>query len=125
MSVSPPETVYEANGKPRTGILTGHDGDLGNFDQCLQIETNGDYRGKYCLISVQTALADTVKSGEVYQQNLEGLSDVGRFHVEFNLGTIYGLCIPNSCNLDDLLNSINRGKARSDLLFESVDRFCD
>lgn len=102
--------VYEANAKQRTGILTGHDGDLGNFDQCIGIETT-DYRGKYCLISVQTMLSQTVKSSRIYKRNLDGLSEEGRFHVEFNLGTLYGICIPNSCQLDDLLSSLNRGKA--------------
>lgn len=104
--------VYEANAKDHTGILSGLDGDLGDFDRCLSIQspTIPNYVGKYCLISVQTALSNSVRQQEVYRKNLVGLSEQALFSMEFNLGTIYGLCVPNSCNIQDLLNSINKGK---------------
>lgn len=104
--------VYEANAKDRTGILTGYNSDLGNFKQCIEIKVNQNlnYKGKYCLISVQSSLSNTVRNQKDYKQNLVGLSETGRFHIEFNLGSIYATCVPNSCNIQDLVVSINKGQ---------------
>lgn len=105
---------YEANAKDSPGILTGFDGSLGNFQQCLAIKTTADYgldyRGKYCLISVQTPLTNSIKDGDLYKQNQAGLSEEGKFHVDFSLGTVYGVCIPDSCNIRQFLTSINNGR---------------
>jgi hypothetical protein len=60
-------------------------------------------------MSVQTELTESVKKMEIYKKNLEGLSEESVFHIDFHLGHIYGLCIPNSCNVNMLLHSINKG----------------
>lgn len=52
--------MFDATGKIPAGLLRGYASNLGNFDQCLSIESPvypkwGQVKGKYCLGTVQVA----------------------------------------------------------------------
>lgn len=106
--------VYEASGKPKNGKLFGYNGDLGDFDQCLSIQTNTDskiqFTGQYCLLSIQTSEADLIKEREDYKKNVKGLSESSKFITDFSLGTVQGICLPSTCNIENVADSINKSK---------------
>jgi len=103
---------YEANGKPKNGKLFGYNGDLGDYDQCLSIRTGSDmasqFSGQYCLVSVQTAESEQIKQTDLYKKNANGLSESSKFITDFSLGTVQGTCVPSTCNINDIVYSINR-----------------
>lgn len=59
-------SVLDATSEAPTGIWSGNDGDLGAFDQCLQIREDdqiaGTVLGKYCLGKTST---EFVKTGSI------------------------------------------------------------
>lgn len=48
-------SVFDANSKLQSGILEGHFANLGDFDECINVDSGGSgdnverIRGKYCL----------------------------------------------------------------------------
>lgn len=109
--------VYEASGKPKNGKLFGYNGDLGDFDQCLSIQTElpgqaRQFRGQYCLVSLQTEEIEWIKRQPIYHKNSVGLSESSRFITDFSLGTVQGVCLPSTCDINDVLDSVNKGSYR-------------
>lgn len=104
--------VYEANGKPKNGKLFGYNGDLGDYDQCLTIQNDPNaqikFTGQYCLVSIQSEESESIKNQPLYKKNIQKLSESSKFITDFSLGMIQGVCLPSTCNINNLLVSINR-----------------
>ena len=85
---------------------------LGNYDLCLSIESiNLDdelFSGQFCLVSVQTIYFNEIKKQNFYKRsNISSIKS--RSDVEFNYGNVLGVCLPDSCDIQQLVNIVNKG----------------
>lgn len=50
-----------------------------------------------------------MKKTDQYRNAIETLKgSLGKFWIDFSYGTVFGYCIPESCNIDQLLTSVNK-----------------
>ncbi|KAB0798819.1 hypothetical protein PPYR_06699 [Photinus pyralis] len=91
--------LFDSSEKLPSGLLKGHGGALGSFDQCLEVSGNtsvGTINGKYCIGSIELA--------DLEQANLM-LS--GSFKPRFlnipkkKVILPWGVCLPAGCGVDD------------------------
>ena len=106
-------TDYESNGFPKDGRLNGDYNNLGYFDQCLSIpeqEMQGQksFETKFCLVSVSTPEWSSLVQDGRFSRYFSPLQESTKEMFKFNLGKIFGLCLPSSCDTDAVLASINR-----------------
>ncbi|XP_026467559.1 O-acyltransferase like protein-like [Ctenocephalides felis] len=122
--------MHDASGKLSSGILNGNINQFGDFDQCLNIESEtktGQYfdiktahedaiRGKYCLAYLEIKLPQNllpgneklaklhklVQSHYAFQSRLE---DPGHRVPRFSQ-TGWALCVPNACTSNDVEASL-------------------
>lgn len=59
--------MHDASAKIPSGILSGNINQLGDFDECLNVQApNHEFSGKYCLAYVQTHIPDNLpKLGKI------------------------------------------------------------
>lgn len=51
--------MYDASAKVPSGVLSGNINQLGDFDECLNVNApNNEFTGKYCLTYVQMTVPD-------------------------------------------------------------------
>lgn len=51
--------MHDASAKIPSGILSGNINQLGDFDECLNVNSpNNEFTGKYCLAYVQISIPD-------------------------------------------------------------------
>lgn len=107
-------TDFESNGAPKKGFLNGYYHDLGKSQLCLSIEpsslnqTVDNFRSQFCLVSVQTAYFENVKKEQSYQDAVRRLHAKAKFIVDFSYGSVLGFCVPQTCDVKQLLLPINR-----------------
>lgn len=54
--------MHDSTGKITAGILNGNINQLGDFDQCLGIDSSKDnIQGQYCLAYLQATVSDSTK----------------------------------------------------------------
>ncbi|XP_064616085.1 O-acyltransferase like protein-like [Liolophura sinensis] len=103
----------DAIGKPKSGLIEGALYWPGNFHECVNIQspaTEESVKGNYCLLKIPLPMS-----------LLKGLSDAGKdkgniqtdgiaaaVYASF-LSLQYGLCVPNSCSVQDVTSMINQG----------------
>lgn len=91
--------------------LIGGNVNYGFFDYCVGFTKNEkekiDFDGKYCLLSVHAADAKAVKNSKVFKDNLALLSDNSKIISNFVIGDYYGICIPSTCQIEELLPIFN------------------
>lgn len=78
-------SVYDANSKFTSGLLSGNVNNIGDFDECLSVE-NTEYRisGRHCVIELQPNIDTTspylnylrklAQSFEIIQSNFDDVS---------------------------------------------------
>lgn len=53
--------MHDASAKVPSGILSGNVNQLGDFDECINVESpNNEFIGKYCLAYVQISIPDNL-----------------------------------------------------------------
>lgn len=53
--------MHDAAAKIPSGLLSGNVNQLGDFDQCINVEApNNEFTGKYCLAYVQVTVPDNL-----------------------------------------------------------------
>lgn len=103
--------MFDAHTKFPSGILAGNYYDLGNFDECLNIESK-PIQGKYCLgtIPLNKTRSFIVSSGTVFSNFLNSLefqqvTKGGQLRMIGNnphyIGYHYAICIPHECTAED------------------------
>ena len=104
--------MMEATGKTN-GKLTGLNLNFGSFPYCTQLlerdlNENIDFDGKYCLVSLQTQEAEIIKRLPNYQKYHRSLSDRSRHFLEFNIGNAHGVCLPSTCQIEEIALVFNK-----------------
>lgn len=83
--------MVDATSKIPSGLLSLNFGEMGDFDQCVKIETKttntGTILGKYCL-------------GSIVIKNNKVLGDLGDIKVS-QVMPVWALCLPNGCTTSD------------------------
>ncbi|CAO1386214.1 unnamed protein product [Diamesa serratosioi] len=103
--------MFDSSVKVPTGIEYGSNYHFGNFDQCMNIETNIELDGvnikpKYCL-------ADVVMDGYNVRHSAT------RIRMMKNTTTIHwGICMPSSCSNEDIKNFLAASTGRKVLELE-------
>lgn len=103
---------YDASGKFPDGLLSGSTFQLGNFDECLDIDksTVGGMpyalRGQYCLARV------SIRVPEVYVKRANSIwasfrRSTRRYHDALD-ELRWGICVPSSCTARDVEQVIRR-----------------
>jgi hypothetical protein len=105
----------DASGQGVAGKLAGYTHDFGNYDQCVQLESRPDanqpaFFGQYCAISVLSAEYDLLSQHPKLEQSLDRLSLDSKRWVQFNLGHVFGVCIPSTCRPQQLFDLVQSGK---------------
>lgn len=102
----------EATGKTLNGKLIGRNANFGSFSFCTNFTSdqavNVDFDGKFCMLSVHTKESEVIRSLENYQEYYNALSDRSKRLLEFNLGNAHGVCLPSTCEIDELTAATNR-----------------
>ena len=102
----------EATGKTVNGKLIGRDVNFGSFEFCTNYLRNEadrvDFDGKYCMVSVRTKEAEIVRKQKSFRAYYDKISDRAKRLIEFNLGSAHGVCMPSSCNIDELASVANK-----------------
>lgn len=85
------------------------------MDLCLSIEsinsnkfTDDSFNGKFCLISIRTPFFEAMKEQQIYKSVQNSSLPTTRYLIDFSYGSVLGLCIPSKCNIEELLEPINR-----------------
>lgn len=84
---------------------------FGSFEYCTGFKSDQakvNFDGKYCMVSVQTRESQIIKRLENYQSYYRRLSDSGRRLLEFNIGNAHGVCLPSSCEVEQVAKATNR-----------------
>ena len=107
--------MLDSNGHFPSGMMSGTLSSLGDYDQCLSVETSDQsIRGQYCLLKIKSDLPE--KKGIITFKdryiNLNG-TDLQNTWIESyvvkNLYNFYyfsimnGICVPSVCARDDLV----------------------
>ena len=58
--------MYESNGRPSNGFISGFHHDLGNYELCLKIEPP-NFENQFCLISIQGPYLENVRKEANYK----------------------------------------------------------
>lgn len=104
---------YESNGFPKDGRLNGDYNNLGYYDQCLSIgekemKVEKSIETKFCLISISTPEWNQLVATEQFSNYFDQLKDSTKEMYKFNLGKVFGVCLPSSCRTESVLKSMNR-----------------
>ncbi|CAN7991500.1 unnamed protein product, partial [Ixodes pacificus] len=106
--------VVDSSGKLPNGLMSGTAVSLGHFDQCLDIDAGGAFRGQFC--NLELWLRDlprpSAKSEDVIPDGDSALSffyDNGYWLKLFPMRL--GICIPSACSADDLQRMATQGNA--------------
>ena len=102
-------------GKLPDGMLEGTISDLGSYDQCLRSADSFDsFRGRYCPLRIRPPTQpreprseDTIGRSSFLEPTLESDTVVGHYFRSvgrqfWSYPLTIGLCIPSSCNANDL-----------------------
>lgn len=102
--------IYESNGSPKNGFLSGLNHDIGNLDQCLRIDQK--FNNQFCLVSLRSKeFIKNVKNERTFKEMDATIQyQLTKDLIEFSFGTVIGTCLPKSCDKNILLSSINKGK---------------
>nr|XP_022912575.1 nose resistant to fluoxetine protein 6-like isoform X1 [Onthophagus taurus] len=108
--------------KPQMGLLTGNIMHIGNYDECLE----DDVDGQYCSVIIKPTVSNSSNSTniifeEILKQLQQQLGDLG------NIKTSFGICTPKSCSpptLQEICNKLSN-KFNLDLEFVIEDFLCD
>lgn len=104
--------LLEATGKTLNGKLIGRNINFGSFEFCRSFvrseRDNVDFNGKFCMVSVQTKESEIIRNQKSFQNYHKSLSDRSRRLLEFNLGNAHGVCLPSTCEIEELTSAANR-----------------
>lgn len=85
---------------------------FGSFEYCTEFtrnkEHNIDFDGKYCLISLHTKDTEDIKNLVSYKNYQAKLSDRSKRMIQFNIGNAHGICMPNTCNIEEVTSVFNK-----------------
>lgn len=97
---------YDASGKFPDGLLSGSTFQLGNFDECLDIDESNAPRGQYCLARISIKVPDFyAKLKNSIWPNFR--QSPSRYHEALN-ELRWGICVPSSCTARDVEQVIRR-----------------
>ena len=103
--------VLESIGKTINGKLVGRNVNFGSFEYCTKFYTDAkkkiDFDGRYCMVSLQTHETETIKNLESYRNFYSGLSDRSKRLLDFSIGNSHGICVPSTCQIDELVSVTN------------------
>ncbi|CAH1130534.1 unnamed protein product [Ceutorhynchus assimilis] len=112
------EEVYDSSAKIPSGILAGNTNQLGNFDMCLSaINENQNIYGQYCLAALEVKipqspyLAGLHKMLQSHYHFKSTLEDPGHRVPRFS-SINWALCVPNSCNSNDISLGLKKSLKR-------------
>ncbi len=77
--------VFDAYGKPPSGVLRGNILWVGEYSECINVKEPW-WTGKYCSLNQPT-----------------------KFGMSLSTPWKYGMCLPNSCSQEDVANIVNFG----------------
>ena len=102
----------ESTGKTVNGRLIGRDLNFGSFEFCTNFVRNEaenvDFDGKYCMVSVQTRESELIRQQKSFRDYYGSVSDSSKRLLDFNLGNAHGVCLPSSCEINELASVANR-----------------
>lgn len=85
---------------------------FGSFQFCKSFvkedAENVDFDGKYCFVSVQTQESEIIKSSPRYQAYHNSISDSSKRVLNFNIGNNHGVCVPSTCDINELASIVNK-----------------
>lgn len=104
--------MYDATAKMPSGLLNGNVNQLGDFDECVDVEGKDGIRGQYCLAYLQLDV-DQSRPDLKYLHRLlhshyafrSNLSDPGHRVPRFSTVN-WAVCTPASCTADDVAASL-------------------
>ncbi|RLU26672.1 hypothetical protein DMN91_000469 [Ooceraea biroi] len=91
--------MYDATAKVPSGLLSGNVNQLGDFDECMDVEGKDGIRGQYCLAYLQLDI-DQSRPDLKYLHRLPG-HRVPRFST-----VNWAICTPASCTVEDVQASL-------------------
>nr|CAD7260320.1 unnamed protein product [Timema shepardi] len=92
--------MFDATSKFPMGVLQGAAYNLGNFDECLDVDNGANITGRYCLAKVEfNSLKRRASDAGTAWEKLRASND--RMKMRRNV-FYHGICFPSSCGASDV-----------------------
>ncbi|GLV32860.1 uncharacterized protein CBL_00433 [Carabus blaptoides fortunei] len=100
--------MFDSSSKLQPGLIVGNTGELGSFEQCLNIYTATEYgpiRGQMCTLTIEPGPNLTKKILQIRNLPNNSFEKITQT-VKFN--TMWSVCLPDSCPVSDVERHFNR-----------------
>ncbi|XP_066586140.1 O-acyltransferase like protein-like [Prorops nasuta] len=103
--------MYDASAKVPSGMITGNYMQLGNYDECLRINSGHGFMGQACSASVQFEVTPDAKNrsqldmGDLLQ-NIAIAAGVNGPPLENSVIYEWTWCVPSSCNSSEIQEAL-------------------
>lgn len=115
-------SVLDSTSRFQSGILTGNNIDLGNFDECLETShsQNSILRTQYCLLKYITDFEHLNEElFEYYNLNMQFKEKIIK-----NITLGFAICMPEECSKDDMSNALEYAFEQKNLTLPTINIEC-
>ena len=69
---------------------------------------NKTFDGQFCLVSISTPFLDRMRSEPSYRAIENTTTRTTKRMIDFSYGSVLGFCVPSTCEIGDLLATLNK-----------------